>query len=142
MLLVLTISEDKIPAFKEAFKQSVRDSISAEDLIPKLNIDGKITLDMITERFFKILGHFSPFGPQNSRPVFVAEGVEVINGPQIVGKNHVRFMVKQNGVKMPVIGFNHGDKLHSIQSNKTFSFSCVSLSKKIIGREIIICNYN
>ncbi|MFC1564686.1 single-stranded-DNA-specific exonuclease RecJ, partial [candidate division KSB1 bacterium] len=114
----LTIKESNIPVFKEAFKNAVRETLTALDLVPKLNIDGKITLDIIDDRFFNILKHFAPFGPQNSRPVFVAEGVEVMGRPTIVGKNHLKFSIRQNGAVMPVIGFNLGHLLDMIYDKR------------------------
>ncbi|MFC1493450.1 single-stranded-DNA-specific exonuclease RecJ, partial [candidate division KSB1 bacterium] len=114
----LTIKESNIPVFKEAFKNAVRETMTALDLVPKLNIDGKIELDVINDRFFNILKHFAPFGPQNSRPVFVSEGIEVTGRPMIVGKNHLKFSIKQNGAVLPVIGFNLGHLIDTIYDER------------------------
>ncbi len=114
----LTIKESNIPVFKEAFKNAVRESLTALDLVPKLNIDGKIELDLINDRFFNILKHFAPFGPQNSRPVFVAEGIQVTGRPTIVGKNHIKFSIRQNGAVLPVIGFNLGHLIDTIEEER------------------------
>jgi single-stranded-DNA-specific exonuclease len=115
----LTIDEDKIPEFKEAFKKSVLESITHDALIPKLNIDGILTLDQITPNFYNILKNFAPFGPQNSRPVFVAQGTDVVGRPIIVGKNHLKFSVRQNNAIMPAIGFNLGGHIDRLMTERT-----------------------
>ncbi|MCP4726990.1 MAG: single-stranded-DNA-specific exonuclease RecJ [bacterium] len=114
----LTIKESNIPVFKEAFKNAVTESLTSLDLVPRLNIDSRIELDIIDDRFFNILKHFAPFGPQNSRPVFVAEGIEVTGRPTIVGKNHLKFSIRQNGAVLPVIGFNLGHLIDTIYEER------------------------
>lgn len=110
----LTVEERNIAPFKEAFKRTVRETISDDALIPKLNIDARITLDQINERMYKILQQFAPFGPQNARPVFLVEGAEVVGTPTIVGKNHLKFTVRQNDMVMPAIGFNLGERINQL----------------------------
>lgn len=110
----LTVEEHNIAPFKEAFKKTVRETISDEALVPKLNIDARITLDRINERLFKILRQFAPFGPQNSRPVFTVEGAEVVGTPTIVGKNHLKFAVRQNNMVIPAIAFNMGERINQL----------------------------
>jgi len=111
----LTIDEENIAPFKEAFTKSVQESLTAEALVPKLHIDAGLTLDQITPDFYSVLKHFAPFGPQNSRPVFVAEGAEVVGTPAVVGKNHLKFSVRQNNTVLPVIGFNMGDRIDQLE---------------------------
>ncbi len=111
----LTIETGQLDGFKSAFQKNVSESITDDALIPKLKIDGQISLDQINDRFFEILQFFAPFGPQNTRPVFVAEGVEAIGTPVVVGKNHLKLNVRQNGTVMPVIGFKMGDYIDKIE---------------------------
>jgi len=111
----LTIEESHILKFKEAFKKSVRESITPEELVPKLKIDSRITLNEINDRFYSILKQFAPFGQQNMRPIFVAENVEVVGTPMIVGKNHLKFSVRQNNTVLPTIGFNMGERIDFLE---------------------------
>jgi len=107
----LAVEIDKLQEFKERFNQIVKESISERDLMPEVIIDSKIKLSDITPKFIKILDEFSPFGPGNMRPVFLAEGVDVINTPRIVGNNHIVATFKQNGSDkvFDAIGFNFGE---------------------------------
>lgn len=113
----LTIEEENLENFKTAFKNIVRDSLSADSLTPRLNIDARITLDAIDERLYTVLKHFAPFGPQNTKPVFVAEGAKVVGQPGVVGKNHLKMSISQNGKVFPAIGFNLGDRIEQVENN-------------------------
>ncbi|MFC1730549.1 single-stranded-DNA-specific exonuclease RecJ [candidate division KSB1 bacterium] len=115
----LTIEQDKLQDFKEAFKQSVRDSITQDELVPKLKIDAQISLDQIDERFYTILRHFAPFGLRNTRPIFVAENVEIVGTPLVVGKNHLKFSVRQNGDVFPAIAFNMGERIDQLEAGRS-----------------------
>ena len=42
------------------------------------------------------------------RPVMVSRGVEVVGASEIVGKNHIKFKVRQNGRVLDCIGFDLG----------------------------------
>ena len=122
----LAIEAEKIPGFKEAFKKSVRETITPDALIPKLMIDARITIDQIDGELYTILRYFSPYGPQNTRPVFLVENAEVVGTPIIVGRNHLKFTVRQNGCVLPVIGFNMGESLNLIEARGSYvDIACV-----------------
>jgi single-stranded-DNA-specific exonuclease len=92
-----------------------------EDLrTPELLIDTEIALNEITPRFVRILREFAPFGPQNLRPMFLARNLEVAGSPRVVGKNHLRMRLRQNGSVFDAIGFGLGDLLGRVNGgNRT-----------------------
>lgn len=104
----VTVELAKLDEFKEAFKNAVRDLMSDELRTPEIKIDTEITLPEITPRLVRLLNEFSPFGPGNMRPVFLARNLELAGPPRIVGRNHLRFKVKQNNHIIDAIGFNLG----------------------------------
>jgi single-stranded-DNA-specific exonuclease len=107
----LTIDEDKIPIFMQRFKDVANTLIKDEDLIPKIEIDARISLDQISPEVVNWLEYFEPFGPKNQKPLFVSEKLNVLY-PKLVGSHsqHVRFRVRQNNVEFDAIGFNIGEK--------------------------------
>ena len=116
----LAVELDKLKEFKDKFNQIVRESIKEEDLLPEVTIDAKIKLSEITPKFLRILDQFSPFGPENMRPVFLTEGVEVSNTPRLVGNNHLVACFKQNGNDkiFDSIGFNMREYLDLLLDKK------------------------
>jgi single-stranded-DNA-specific exonuclease len=117
----LAVELDKLKDFKDKFNQIVRESINEEDLLPEVVIDAKIKLSEITPKFLRILDQFAPFGPENMRPVFLTEDVEVSNTPRLVGNNHLVACFKQNGNDkiFDTIGFNMREYLDLLVDKKT-----------------------
>lgn len=113
----LAVKPDNLEEFKYRFNQVVKDSIKDQDLLPELMIDSKIKFSEITPKFIRILEQFSPFGPGNMRPTFLAEGVSVVSNPRIVGANHLIVSLKQNNLNkvFDSVGFNMGEYLDSIK---------------------------
>jgi len=110
----LTIQRDRIDAFREAFCEVTRSRLRPEDRTPDLKIDGELRLSDIDSRLIRLLNYFAPFGPGNMRPVMASEDVEVVGVPRIVGTNHLRFKVRQNGAAFDCIGFDMGDLLYRL----------------------------
>lgn len=107
----LTIAEANIPEFKRRFEEICQEMIPEDDLIPKIKIEGEISLDEITPEVVATLKRFAPFGPKNNRPNFFSRGMEVLDVPRIVGTNHLKFRAGQGGVSFEAIGFNLGDRI-------------------------------
>lgn len=106
----VTVELAKLEEFKEAFKNAVKEMMSDELKVPELRIDTEIALGEITPRLVRLLNEFAPFGPGNMRPTFLARNLELAGTPRIVGKNHLRFKIKQgnHGHVLDAIGFNLG----------------------------------
>jgi len=105
----LAVEVDRVDEFRDAFNAVVKELMSKELLVRELSIDDEINLGELTPRFVRLLHEFAPFGPGNQRAVFLARGVEVLGSPRIVGNNHLRFKVRQNGRVLDAIGFSLGD---------------------------------
>ena len=110
----LSIEADKIDELKQRFEEIAARELTPELSAPKLNIESEIRLGMIDDKFVKLLKMFAPFGPQNMRPVFVSRNLQIVGSPSIVGKNHLKFKVRQDGKVFDVIAFNMGDLLYRL----------------------------
>jgi single-stranded-DNA-specific exonuclease len=111
----LTIDEEKIPEFVECFKQAAAKQLKPEDLIPCIHIDGEIGLTEFTPRFIRLLKLLGPFGPMNLRPIFMSRNLKVVGTPSVVGQNHLKLKVEQEGSVLDVIGFNMAVHLSEIE---------------------------
>jgi single-stranded-DNA-specific exonuclease len=105
----LSIDSKNIHKFKERFKSTSNERLKDEELIPKLMIDSELEFDLIDDKLVDTLDLFSPFGPQNHRPVFLTKNLEIFGEPYIVGNNHLKIRVKKNGKVLDAIGFGFGD---------------------------------
>ncbi len=111
----LSIAEENIPAFHKRFEQVAASQLVPEQLIPKLTIDAELRLHEIDALFLKLLRMFAPFGPLNTRPVFMSRSLQVLGTPTIVGGNHLKFKVRDGGAAFEVIGFGMGHHLPRVQ---------------------------
>ena len=105
----LMIELGHIDRFREAFNAVATASISDDDLIQRLTVDAEIMLPEINDKLLRLLNRFAPFGPKNMRPVFLTRNLQVVGTPRIVGRNHLKFRVRQSGVVFDAIGFDLGD---------------------------------
>ena len=120
----LTVELTRLNDFRAAFNAAVKDLMSEELKTPELRIDVEISLNELSPRFSRILREFAPFGPSNMRPTFLTRNLEVHGTPRIVGKNHLRFKVKQNGTVFDAIGFGLGDLLPRVAGGRK-NLECV-----------------
>lgn len=110
----LSIQSDKIDDFRDAFKRVAKETLTEEDLIQKYWVDSEITLPEITDKLVRLLNRFAPFGPNNMRPMFLSRNLQVVGTPRIVGKNHLKFRVRQGGQVFDAIGFDLGSLLYRL----------------------------
>ncbi len=88
--------------------------LTPEDIIPKLHIDLEIELTDIDDAFMQTIESFSPFGPQNMRPIFLTRNCEVVGTPYTVGNNHLKMKVRKGDAMFDVIGFGFGEMARTI----------------------------
>lgn len=112
----LSIKQENIPAFREKFIEVSSKYLSMEDIQPKLQIDLEIELSDIDDAFMEAIEAFSPFGPQNMRPVFLTRNCEVVGQPYLVGRNHLKMKIKKGDAVFDVIGFGFGDMARVISA--------------------------
>jgi single-stranded-DNA-specific exonuclease len=105
----LTIDPGQIEAFRERLKDVSKRLLTHDDLVAKLYIDSEIELSQINSDLLDVLETFSPFGPQNMRPVFLTRNCEVLGQPYCVGKNHLKMKVRKGETVFDVIGFGFGE---------------------------------
>lgn len=114
----MTLLEENVTTFAEAFETEVAQSISPGALIPRIEINAEINLSDITDTFYKVLLQMEPFGPDNMRPVFLCRNVRDTGYSKIVKDDHIRFVLTQNNVSITGIGFNMADKFNYL-ANKS-----------------------
>lgn len=113
----LAVELDRVDEFRKAFNVAVDELMSSDVKTPELRIDSEISLKELAPRFLRILKEFAPYGPGNMRPIFLARNVEVVGTPRIVGKDHLRFKVRQEGNVLDTIGFGLGSLIGQVRTN-------------------------
>jgi len=127
----LTLKKENIKPFMERFEKHVYNTISEEQLIPRVFIDTELSFAEINEDFFKTMSLFQPFGPENMSPVFVSRNVFDTGSGRMVGSNgeHLKLDLCQesSGQKsFPAIAFNQANHFEYIRGGNPFDI-CYSL---------------
>jgi single-stranded-DNA-specific exonuclease len=145
----LTLRRENIAAFKAEFLRVVGEAIPAELLTPQINIDARINLEDISVDLYNTLQLFAPFGPSNSVPVFLAEGVSDFDSQQVGRlKEHLKLVVvKDTQIQISDemqsriyndrggIAFGMGKLFPRVQQGEVFDV-CFTLQKnEFMGRE-------
>ena len=82
----LSMKEEHVSEFQRRFEEYVVENILPEQLEPQIDIDAFIDFKEITPKFYRLLKQFSPFGPENMKPVFATKRVFDYGTSRLVGK--------------------------------------------------------
>ncbi len=89
----VSMNRENINLFSKRFDRLLRKVLAAEDMCPRLQICGEVTLAEMDERFFAELPRLEPFGQGNPEPVFVTRGVNA-ESVYPVGRGHARGVLR------------------------------------------------
>ena len=126
----LSIKKENIYAFIESFERVVSETITEDQISPKIEVDMEICINDINERLFRIIKQFAPFGPLNLSPIFISNGL-IDNGyGKEVGadKEHLRINVKTDNGSIPGIGFGMGNFFKNIKDFQEFD-ACYNIEE-------------
>jgi single-stranded-DNA-specific exonuclease len=135
----LTMDVDKITSFQKRFEKIVEEKITDEQLIPHLDIDQVISIEIATSKFLEILKQMAPFGPANLQPLFVSENLFVTNRPRILKEDHLKFYIHQEGVDTVIetIGFGLAPYFELINSGMRFKMAYAIEENNYLGQNSI-----
>jgi single-stranded-DNA-specific exonuclease len=120
----LTLKKENLEAFIKQFEQVVSETITSEMLTPKISIDLEMSIADINKKTYRIIEQMAPFGPANSRPVFMVKGM-IDNGTgRLIGqeKNHLKLALtdSDNSKTLDGIGFGMSDRFPMVQDKQSF----------------------
>ena len=129
----LTMKIDNIPAFTRRFEEIVKKAIPDAQQTEILEADCKIQLSEITQKFYRILKQFEPFGPHNMNPLFITEDVLDNGTSRCVGRKleHLKLDLVEptgNSPVFPAIAFNQADHFEAISQGLPFDI-CFSVAE-------------
>jgi single-stranded-DNA-specific exonuclease len=125
----LTMKVENVPAFRERFELAVASDIKEEQLLPRIEVDLKISLDQINEKLLSLIEQMGPFGPQNMQPVFVSEFVVDDGRSRVLKEQHLKLSIRQEGSgSIDAIGFGMSHFYENISKGKPFHI-CYNISE-------------
>ncbi len=116
-----TIAEPQVETFREAFAEVVQITLGQDVGLPDLTLDAEVTLPQLDEEFFFHLNRLRPFGPGNPLPVLASLQTQVLDS-WIVGQEHLKLKLSQNGKIMTAIAFDQAG-LHPLRGHFDLALS-------------------
>jgi len=120
----LSLRPENLEAFRTKFNDYVCSTISDDMLVPEIEIDETLEFDMITDKFYRILKQFAPYGPGNMAPIFRSDFVVDTGNSRVVGKNHLKLELMQQTSRSKAfsgIAFQKGQFFDQIKTGEPFS---------------------
>lgn len=117
----LSLKKENVEAFRSRFETVVSESITEDQMIPRIEIDIEIEFHEITEKFLRILRQFAPHGPENMSPIFISRSVFDTGWGQVIGNNHLKlelFQKSNPNIRFRAIAFDKGDYITFFQSKR------------------------
>lgn len=120
----LSMKVENVPLFRERFEAYVAQHITSEQTVPVIEIHAEIDFKDISNKFFTDLKKFSPFGPENEKPVFCTHHVYDYGSSKVVGREqeHIKLELVDNKSNKVMNGIAFGQSSHVryIKSKRSF----------------------
>ena len=121
----LTIRWNDVEIFKQRIEEYVSRHIQPTQTVPTLNADATINFSDINRRMLHDLKRFAPFGPGNTKPVFITNEVYDFGTSKVVGRQqeHLKLeLVDSNSpTVMNGIAFGLSSVARYIKSRRSFN---------------------
>jgi len=120
----LTLKDGALQEFKKRMNSKAIEELSGSSFEAELLVDAELQLSDIDGKFWKLLHQFQPFGPANTKPIFVSNGLKVVGVPSIVGNGHLKLRVQQGDSPVfDAIGFNMHEFMPKVRDGKLFNIA-------------------
>ena len=120
----LSLKVENVPEFKRRFEEYVDKYILPEQTNAVLTYEAKIDFKDINHRFFSDLKRFSPYGPENPKPMFCTEQVYDYGTSRVVGREqeHIKLELvdSKSSRVMNGIAFGQSSQARYIKTKQAF----------------------
>ncbi len=137
----ISLELNNVDTLIERLKNYISSNYDDDIFIPSINIDASINFKDITPKFLKYLNMFTPFGPQNTKPVFMTGNIVFCKLKQNPGNNIIAFIRQENSkLSLEAIGYGLADKIEINFEKKydiVYTIDTVKREEQIIPQIII-----
>jgi single-stranded-DNA-specific exonuclease len=115
----VTLAADRVPELRRRMAEFGATSLTHDDLRPRLRIDADVSLKDIASHVIEGLLRMGPFGAANSKPVFRASPIELIDRPKVLKERHLALMVRQDGRAFRAMAWRASEREEYLLANRT-----------------------
>ena len=137
----LSLKTDQLAGFEKEIIKIANKEISAEDLLPKLNIDTEVSTSDLTVKQFEQISKLEPFGLGNPRPVFCLRKAKIVRFQYVGSENkHLKLILESSSKQFEAIYFSCGMEGNRIKINGKYDIVFNPEINRWNGREIVSLN--
>ncbi len=81
--------------------------------------DLSVSFDDLNDDFLFFLKYLEPTGVANPQPLFYSENLEIVGVPRVVGKDHLKFALRQNNKVFDAIAYKQAESILDFEVGKT-----------------------
>ncbi|HET7571412.1 MAG TPA: single-stranded-DNA-specific exonuclease RecJ, partial [Gaiellaceae bacterium] len=117
----LTIADDRLDGFAEAFGRHADAALADVDLRPLTTVDAIVPAGALTLELAQELDRLAPFGLGNPEPTLLVASIEATAASTVGEGKHLRFRIRQQGRDGgSAIAFGQGSQLDRFQPSSRF----------------------
>ncbi|HEY9059492.1 MAG TPA: single-stranded-DNA-specific exonuclease RecJ [Pseudobacteroides sp.] len=124
----LTLKEENLEEFNKLLNTFADNNMKEEELVPKINIDVRLSKNEINLKSISEIEMMSPFGVGNPNPVFLYENIRIADLRAVGNNKHLKAVFEDQGLTVDAIGFNMGNLIKNL-ANEDFVDVVCSLDK-------------
>ena len=126
----MTLKKENLNLFIREFEKTVADTITLDQLQSEIEIDIEIDISQVTDKIYRIIKQFEPFGPKNRKPIFVTRNIKEFVEAKLVGsdQNHLKLVLRSDDKKISCIGFGMRNEYKQILNATSFDI-CYSIDE-------------
>ncbi|TAK17740.1 MAG: single-stranded-DNA-specific exonuclease RecJ [Acidobacteria bacterium] len=115
----VTLEAERVPELRRRMAEIGATALTHDDLRPRLRIDAPLSLRDISGPVIEGLTRMGPFGAANSKPVFRASPVELLDRPKVLKERHLALMVRQDGRAFRAMAWRAAEREEYLLANRT-----------------------
>lgn len=107
MAIGITVKRENVEAFAKKVEQIAKEE-HIEEIMPIIQIDGKLELSNINKQMVESLKELEPFGEGNKMPIFAIKNLKIDSIRALSEGKHLKLTLRENNCIINAIGFNIG----------------------------------
>lgn len=110
-----SVRKEHIPELRARLNRLAAETLTADDLIPVLEVERELKLSDINLDFITAVEMLEPFGEENPAPLFMTHGAQIAQIRRIgAERTHLKLQLVQDGVGCDAVGWGYGDRVSEL----------------------------
>ncbi len=134
----LTIAEENILDFRDAFKSVCQTALTPDDVVRRVTCDAELPLGELDMRFAEVLDRGAPYGAGNPTPQFLVRAAALDGDLRVLKGQHLKFRARQDGSRsIDCIAFSMSEHADVLRGGHPFDLAARAEINEWQGRRSV-----